>query len=280
MDDTELLAEFVEEARDHLGSVEMQLLQIEALGADINDDLVNTVFRAIHSVKGAAGFLGLTQINNVAHSLENVLGKVREHQLVPTPFNVDVMLKAADRLSNLVEDCDGSNATDNAELCGKLDELLTGAQGAGEESADEEAPRDAADGAAETLEVAESGVSEATDTKEPATDDVDSTKPEPAAEAAKPAVEAAEPAAEATKPVVEPAKPAAAAPKPAKPSAGADRGSSESRGGGVATPEASIRVGVRVLDRLMNLAGELVLSRNQLLRVLGEHNTGAANLDS
>ena len=124
MQDSELLCEFVEEAREHLGDIEIQLLQIEAMGADINDDLVNTVFRAIHSVKGAAGFLGLTQINNVSHRLENVLGKVREHQLIPDPYNVDVMLKAADRVRNLIEEIETSNETDNTELCAKLDAIL------------------------------------------------------------------------------------------------------------------------------------------------------------
>lgn len=43
--DAELLHDFVEEAREHLGDIEMQLLQVEAMGSDINDDLVNTVFR-------------------------------------------------------------------------------------------------------------------------------------------------------------------------------------------------------------------------------------------
>ena len=84
-------------------------------------------FRAIHSVKGAAGFLGLTQINNVSHRLENVLGKVRDHQLVPDAFNVDVMLKTADRVRSLIEEIETSNETDNSELCNKLDALLSDA---------------------------------------------------------------------------------------------------------------------------------------------------------
>ena len=54
MDDREIIAEFVIESRDHLADIENQLLAIESAGTDADPDLVNTVFRAIHSVKGAA----------------------------------------------------------------------------------------------------------------------------------------------------------------------------------------------------------------------------------
>ena len=59
-DNSELLNDFVIEANEHLAEIENQLLEIEANGANVNVDLVNTVFRAIHSIKGAAGFLGLS----------------------------------------------------------------------------------------------------------------------------------------------------------------------------------------------------------------------------
>ncbi len=254
MDDSELLAEFVEEARDHLSNVEMQLLEIEVHGANINDDLVNTVFRAIHSVKGAAGFLGLTQINNVAHRLENILGRVRDHQLIPDPYNVDVMLKAADRLSKLIEDIDHSNETDNAALCEKLDELLDAdarpATAPSKPSTRVSSPstaetvdsRDAATGARDMLKAADVGVLAAQDSV-PISPDAP----------------------------VKTQKPVVSTPPNA---------TAETKSHHTSSPEASIRVGVRVLDRLMNLAGELVLSRNQLLRVLSQPTPDRGNLDS
>ena len=52
-----VVAEFVVESREHLADVENQLLAIESAGADIDVELVNTVFRAVHSIKGAAGFM-------------------------------------------------------------------------------------------------------------------------------------------------------------------------------------------------------------------------------
>ncbi|KAA1257783.1 Chemotaxis protein CheA [Rubripirellula obstinata] len=313
MEDAELIHEFVEEAREHLGDVETQLLQIEAMGANINDDLVNTVFRAIHSVKGAAGFLGLTQVNNVAHSFENVLGKVRDHQLVPDPFNVDVMLKAADRLRGLMESIDTSNETDNTELCEKLDALLVENAPATTETPDvpaqidaiETAIEDAIEPAVEEEETVEDALVEpaADPVKKPRARKKATAKKAPAKKTAtkkpaakKPAAKkttAKKPAAKTTTkapaspteptPIVEPtaaveapiAAPAPAAPAPAAPANAAPSTAAKPS----PAAESTIRVGVRVLDRLMNLAGELVLSRNQLLRVLGEHDTGS-NLDS
>ena len=253
MDDTELLGEFVEEAREHMGDIEMQLLQIEAMGEHIDDNLVNTVFRAIHSVKGAAGFLGLTQINNVSHCLENVLGNVRDHKLIPTPFNVDVMLKGADRLRKLVESIETSNDTDNTELCDKLDELLSGAEGAAEE----------------TSENVEPTPGESAPEESAAADKVDTPT-----ERAEKTIEKIDASIDAVISDEPPAAPVESQTAPAKePTAAASSTKA-------AAPESTIRVGVRVLDRLMNLAGELVLSRNQLLRVLGEKSSNGANIDS
>src|SRR5262245_6917415 len=126
LDDPELLAEFVTEAREHLAGVEGQLLDIESGGADINVDLVNTVFRAIHSVKGAAGFLGLTTVNKLAHSLENVLGKMRNRELPPTSPIVDTMLQAADVLAKLINNLETSNETDVSSHVAALDAINAG----------------------------------------------------------------------------------------------------------------------------------------------------------
>lgn len=288
--DADLLHEFVEEAREHLGDIEMQLLQIEAMGADINDDLVNTVFRAIHSIKGAAGFLGLKQINEVSHRLENVLGNVRDRKLVPDPFNVDVMLKAADRLRKLIENISTSNDTDNVELCTKLDALLSGPTS---KPATETAAQPAAKAGKKSVAAGGASSTKTTATakpkvakKKPAAPK--SRRPASAKTTAKSAVNSddntnagdapgTEKSAEDNLNLIEsgieeaqqvqPAPPATQA-KPTSPSPVASTG------------DATVRVSVRVLDRLMNLAGELVLSRNQLLRVLGEKNNASNNIDA
>jgi len=236
-DDPELMAQFVTESREHLGDIEGQFLQMEAAGANVDVNLVNTVFRAIHSIKGAAGFLGLTTVNKLAHSLENVLGKMRNNELVPTSFNVDVMLKAADALNRLFDDIEASNDVDVSDHVAVLDKIYAGEV--------DEATAAPAKPVAATVEAPAPSVA---------------TVPAAAApvEVVAPATAVAQDAAPA--PVVEitgEAHPAAG--KPATDSTAPTA---------VPPGENSIRVQVGVLDRLMNLAGELVLGRNQLMQTI------------
>lgn len=280
--DAELLHDFVEEAREHLGDIEMQLLQIEAMGADINDDLVNTVFRAIHSIKGAAGFLGLKQINEVSHRLENVLGNVRDRKLVPDPFNVDVMLKAADRLRKLIDDIATSNDTDNVELCEKLDALL-GAPAAKEKARPVKKAATASRGASSKQAAADKPKPAKKKPAAPKSRRRTATKTAPATSdstvesAAEDKLDLIEAGIEEAKDVQPVAPVSQSKPKPTdNPSANASPNASTIASAG----DATVRVSVRVLDRLMNLAGELVLSRNQLLRLLGEKQTVGSNIDS
>src|SRR4030042_1586546 len=98
LDNDEILSEFVVESREHLADIENQLLAIEARGADVDVDLVNQVFRAVHSIKGGAGFLGLTTLAQLAHEMETVLNRVRNRDLVPDSSVTNVLLRAADAL--------------------------------------------------------------------------------------------------------------------------------------------------------------------------------------
>jgi two-component system chemotaxis sensor kinase CheA len=83
--DDEILQSFIDESREHLADIENNLLTVEERGADIDEDLVNRVFRAAHSIKGGAGFMGLETIKNLAHKIENVLGMIRSREITPTP---------------------------------------------------------------------------------------------------------------------------------------------------------------------------------------------------
>ncbi|MBA3010601.1 MAG: Hpt domain-containing protein, partial [Proteobacteria bacterium] len=111
-EDDETLQMYIEESLDHLGDIETDLLTIEEGGENIDLDLVNNVFRAAHSVKGGAGFMGLTTIKDLAHHLENVLGLIRNSELVPTSNRISVLLKGFDELENLLKNIDTSNDVD------------------------------------------------------------------------------------------------------------------------------------------------------------------------
>ncbi|MEM1226938.1 MAG: chemotaxis protein CheW [Planctomycetota bacterium] len=272
MDEPDLLNEFVAEAREHLGDIEIQLLQIEAMGEAINDGLVNTVFRAIHSVKGAAGFLGLTQINGVSHRLENVLGKVRDKKLIPDPYNVDVMLKAADRLKQLIESIESSNETDNTELCERLDKILdeevASVATADEASEDDEAETVVINAESEEIEaeaVSESAESESARPSEPRKSSAKAKSTPGKSNAVKKRVESK--LDDATE-LLDEAQGKKQSAKAATSASTSDSSTASVRRATAPAPESTIRVGVRVLDRLMNLAGELVLSRNQLMQAI------------
>ncbi|HHI80254.1 MAG TPA: hybrid sensor histidine kinase/response regulator [Planctomycetes bacterium] len=122
----EVVQDFIVESQEHLSDIESELLQIEEGGGDIDSELVNRVFRAIHSIKGAAGFLGFHVINDLAHNLENILGLIRTEELIPDSGIVDVMLKAADTLKSLVSDVENSNDEDVSEHIEALKGILAG----------------------------------------------------------------------------------------------------------------------------------------------------------
>ena len=108
----ETLQIFIDESLEHLTDIQNDLLAIEAGGADIDENLVNKVYRAAHSIKGGAGFMGLTNIKNLTHEMENILGKIRSREMVPNPEIINSLLSASDMLVNLINDIGQSNDID------------------------------------------------------------------------------------------------------------------------------------------------------------------------
>lgn len=125
-EDDETLRLFIEEAQEHLADIESDLLEVEAGGEDIDVDLVNKVFRAIHSIKGGAGFFGLDRIKDLGHDMENVLNMVRNRELVPTLDIVNVLLDGADLLKEMVNDAANSNDVDISGPLVKLQAIANG----------------------------------------------------------------------------------------------------------------------------------------------------------
>ena len=105
----EMKQAFVDESLEHLSSIETDLLLIEEGGADMDESVVNKVFRTVHSIKGGAGFLGLTRLKELSHEMETVLGHVRSRNLVPNAEIIHFLLLASDALEDLIhhmDDCD------------------------------------------------------------------------------------------------------------------------------------------------------------------------------
>jgi len=124
--DDELVQDYLAECREHLATIENDLLTIEQGGADIDEQLVNRVFRAAHSIKGGAGFFDLSKIRELAHRTENALDLIRSRQMVPTPEAVSILLLAFDKLREMIGNHRASNQADIGEFVLALTALAAG----------------------------------------------------------------------------------------------------------------------------------------------------------
>lgn len=111
----DLLEGFVEDAVVHLQAMEPDLIALEASGDDPAPDVVNRIFRAVHSIKGAAGFFGLENIGNLGHAMETLLARIRDGEVTPTAGMIDALLAGGDTLRALLEDIGGSEDRDIAD---------------------------------------------------------------------------------------------------------------------------------------------------------------------
>ncbi len=242
LDDRQLLEELVVESQDHLNAMEPDLLALEkGVPAEEALELVNRIFRGIHSIKGGCGFLGIAPVQALAHAMESVLMKVRSRKLDVTPAMVDVLLDGTDRVRAMLGDLAHCAEVDASSVYQRLEPFLNA------ETAAVAAPEGI------TTEPRRSGY-------------LPLRKAAPAAGgadldvAACVAIDAVSPTG-ATRPDPE----AAASVEVAASDGGAGAASAGLVRGGASDV---LRVKVDLLNRLMNLAGELVLARNQLLQAL------------
>ena len=287
MDD--LLREFLTEASEGLEVLDVELVKLEQTPND--PTLLSNIFRIVHTIKGTCGFLGLPRLEAVAHAGENVLGKYRDGEVEVTGDSVTLILEALDKIKAILgtlEETEAEPEGDDSDLIARLNAAADGSVGAPaetEEATSEPAPADAepAPADAEAVATADEAQPEAQPEAEP--DAQPEIQPEVAAEAEAPAdeqpavpaeaVEApAEPAPEpapAPEPVVAP-EPVAAkgtAVEPAKPAAkDAKAGGGEDAPAESAIAAQSIRVHVDLLEDLMTMVSELVLTRNQLMQIM------------
>ncbi len=238
--DEEVLQLFVEESREHLAGIEDDLLAMEAMDG-LDEDLVNRVFRTLHTIKGGAGFFDLINLQNLAHSMENLLDLIRKNELQTTKIIVSSLLAGADTVASMVDNLDASNDYDISDHLSVFDGILKG-----DSAPEAEAPAAIEETAAVEPEVApepEVVADESPVVAEPVAAE-SSTSDAPATP---------EPSVPVTKAVAE-------TPQDGSSSAKAAPAKAQSSG------DQSIRVHLSLLDRLMELAGELVLTRNALIQ--------------
>lgn len=275
MDD--LIGEFITETSESLAVLDLELVKLEQ---NPNDQaILGNIFRLVHTIKGTCGFLGLPRLESVAHAGENVLGKIRDGAIVVTPEAISLVLEAIDRIKSLIEYLSEQGSEpegEDRELIARLNKFAesNGASSAAAPAAAKpvvaEEPRlDGMFSPAELkmvsstssaeLDELERAFANATSTLEggldytraPDTFLVADEQPHPAPAAAAPA------------PVARPAISEQAKEKAIK--QGLDTDAKDSNAG---VANQSIRVNLEVLESLMQMVGELVLTRNQLLQVV------------
>ncbi len=116
--------EFIAEAKEHLAEVCDQLLRMESSSGKATRDRIEQMLRAVHSVKGGAGFFGLRNIEQIAHRMETALEAVLAGTLRHDSHSVDVLLAASDRMAALLDDVDRSDTVDVSDITGRLGGLL------------------------------------------------------------------------------------------------------------------------------------------------------------
>ncbi|HVM81953.1 MAG TPA: chemotaxis protein CheW [Stellaceae bacterium] len=229
MDD--LLSEFLTETNESLSVLDVELVKLEQNPND--PELLSNIFRLVHTIKGTCGFLGLPRLEALAHAGENVLGKIRDGALGVTADAVSLILECLDGIKSILsalEATEAEPAGDDADLIGRLNAL---ASGGGPAKATKASAKPAAKAAV----------------------------PPPAPKPEKPPT-AAIPAAPPPAPAAEEEE------RPEAPRAGEDAAKEAKESKESAVAAQSIRVNVDLLENLMTMVSELVLTRNQLLQIL------------
>jgi two-component system chemotaxis sensor kinase CheA len=210
-EDDEIVQAFLEESRENLDRLDRDLVDLEATPGD--PELLASVFRTVHTIKGTCGFLGFSRLEALAHVGESLLGALRNSELSMDAAITTSLLRLIDAIRaamNRIQSTGAEGGEDHAEVIADLNRHLGNAQDRATLPATPTDPEP----------VLESPESQPPDVGEPVHDPTTTRTP------------------------------TAAAPEPVPVVAGA--------------AETSVRIDVTVLDRLLNLVGELVLASSQI----------------
>lgn len=278
MDD--LIGEFITETSESLAVLDLELVKLEQNPND--QGILSNIFRLVHTIKGTCGFLGLPRLESVAHAGENVLGKIRDGEIIVTPGAISLVLEAIDRIKTLIEHLaeHGSEpAGEDQDLIQRLNAfadsngaIINGPSNVAAPVEKFEEPR--IDGmfspaemkivsstSQDTMDELERAFANATSTLEGGMDFTkapDTYLIPDSALAPMPTPAAAQP----------PAPPAVISSQAKEKAIKQGLDTEAKEGAGAGTNSQTIRVSIDVLENLMQMVGELVLTRNQLLQVV------------
>lgn len=289
MDDMdEIIQEFLVESAENLDQLDRDLLALEA--TPDSRDRLSSAFRTIHTIKGTSGFLAFHRLEKLTHTGESLLSRLRDgHQRMDTP-TADALLAMVDSVRAILTSIEQDGTEGSVEIdtvIGQIKAQVT--DGSAPAAPQQQAPEPAAAhvSAADSQVQAAAAAANAnamlappkkivkksrkTAAKEAATEDAKSTPNMGEAPTS------ALPTASASTESLTPGTPAAATPSTEQTAAADVKEAQVASADGAAkkpphrsAADSTLRVDVDLLDALMRLAGELVLTRNQLLRGVGE----------
>jgi two-component system, chemotaxis family, sensor kinase CheA len=236
-EDQETIREFLVESHENLSRLDQDLVELEKHPQDA--DLLSSIFRTIHTIKGACGFLAFSVLEAISHQAETLLSQLRDGQRELTPALVSLILDTVDATRKVLASIETSGK-EGADHFEDLTERLRAAaqltaslksQAAPDQPGAVTSPVSAADAA---IDKSSTDIHEDGPPEEDGVERIEKKKEDKKDESA-------------------------------RPSAAAD---------------ANIRVGVGLLDKLMDLVGELVLTRNQILEFNVEREDPALNATS
>ncbi len=141
MDTSQYLELFIDETKEHLQSLNEHILDLEK--DPENDDTINEIFRAAHTLKGMAGTMGFARMQRLTHDLENVFQEIRNGNMKANAKLVDIMFRGLDALESYLDVIlqTGSEGTeDNEDIIHDLNEVIEEETNGGGEKKEESAP--------------------------------------------------------------------------------------------------------------------------------------------
>jgi two-component system chemotaxis sensor kinase CheA len=242
LQDPTLIKEFLVESEEFLQRIDQDMVALESAPND--DELLNRIFRALHTIKGTSGFLGFEPVVRLSHRAEDVLNNLRKGEIQLTRRMIDALLGARDQLGKMLRDI-GQGGLQQYEIDALIAELEA-----------VQKPE------AVPVNATSVGVASTPSAGEPPKETVQNEA------IALP---------ETSSPIKQSSGASPALPESAGPSV-RQKQAAEST-----TAAQTMRVDVRKLDELINLIGELVLERNRLMRLSRDFNLGrvsSGDLDS
>jgi two-component system chemotaxis sensor kinase CheA len=268
----EFISYFRDEAEELLQQIDADLLKLEEFvqTGETDPEIIASLFRALHTVKGSAGMLGFTDIQGLAHKLENLCDLLRKDRMPLSESVVEILFSGRDLLTELVEAAisDQASPTGVDEYIQKLDkftsiyeqtaQVIEGRTGPEQsfEAAHAAEQQQASPSDAEAFEAEVQRLLAEAQAQKNASADAPAE-----AVAATPAFEDEHAAPAAAAPPPPPPKPEPAAPKAAPAAAAGASPNAEQKRSSI---HQTIRVDIERLDSLLNLVGELVINRTRI----------------